>query len=62
MVQQAGMGTFTIASFVEANLNNPQLPGGVYWAGTLLYDNEKKFAATFEMEQHGLISKVTLRV
>ncbi len=44
---------------MEANLKNPKVPGGVYWAGVLLYGSEPEFASRFETEQYGMVNKAS---
>ena len=49
---------FSVAAFVEANIDNPELPGGIFWAGSLSYGNEPELSQKFELIQYGMVAKV----
>ncbi len=49
---------YFVDEFVEANLNNPALPGGVYWAGTSAHLTSDRFKSKYDLIPFGFVSKV----
>jgi hypothetical protein len=51
-------GGYYSTDFVKANLNNPRVPGGVFWAGSSRHLSYDRFKNQYELIPFGIVNKV----